>query len=184
MSFMKVHSPKYIVHSLKKQLSSYALCTLRYALNQGFTLIELLVVISIMAVLFGLTVFGLQGARASSRDAKRKADLELIRSGLEIYKSDCDGYPIKATPGVLSSPLKGNSSTVSCQTTNTYIAEVPADPVSTLKDYRYFSDGVTYELCASLEQGSTAPVTCGSSSACGSCQRSGDCVCNYKVVSP
>ena len=52
----------------------------------GFTLIELLVTISIIGILIGLSVFGLQGARQSARDAKRKADLDMrlrqVMSGL------------------------------------------------------------------------------------------------------
>ena len=61
--------------------------------NKGFTLIELLVVISILGVLLALSVFGMQGARQSSRDGRRKADLEQIRSGLEMYRADCNAYP-------------------------------------------------------------------------------------------
>jgi prepilin-type N-terminal cleavage/methylation domain-containing protein len=77
--------------------------------NKAFTLIELLVVISIIGILTGLSIFGLQGAREASRDATRKAALEQIRSGLEIYKADCDSYPIGNS---LSSPLKGTDSPV------------------------------------------------------------------------
>src|SRR3989344_5965218 len=74
------HGSYFIIHNSRK--------------TYGFTLIELLVVISIVGSIIGLSVFGLQGARQSSRHSKRKADLEQIRSGLEIYKSDCDKYPI------------------------------------------------------------------------------------------
>ncbi|MCK4588676.1 prepilin-type N-terminal cleavage/methylation domain-containing protein, partial [Candidatus Woesebacteria bacterium] len=62
-------------------------------MKKGFTLIELLVVISIIGILLALSIFGLQGARKSARDSKRKADIELIRSGIEIYKADCNVYP-------------------------------------------------------------------------------------------
>lgn len=140
--------------------------------KSGFTLVELLVVISIIGVLIGLSLFGLQGARESSRDAKRKADLELLRSGLEIYKSDCNKYP-----AALTSPLVGDDSTTSCATTNTYISQIPIDPISPNSDYAFSSTDITYELCAALEQGGTT-VTCGGSSGCGSA------TCNYKVTNP
>jgi general secretion pathway protein G len=138
----------------------------------GFTLIELLVVISIIGILMALSIFGIQGARESSRDARRKADLELIRSGLEIYKSDCGDYP-----AALTSPLVGDGSPASCATTNTYISTVPTDPTSPARTYLYSRPTTsTYEMCAALEQGS-GTVTCGGSSNCGE-------TCNYKVTNP
>src|SRR3990170_1677136 len=97
---------------------------------KGFTLIELLVVISIIGILIALSVFGLQGAREASRDAKRKADLELIRSGIEIYKSDCNSYPAS-----LGAVLIGDDSNPSCDSGNTYIAQIPADPIDPSRSY-------------------------------------------------
>ncbi|MDP1709996.1 MAG: prepilin-type N-terminal cleavage/methylation domain-containing protein [bacterium] len=156
------------------------------ALKKGFTLIELLVVISIIGVLIGLSVFGLQGARQVSRDSKRRIDLESIKSGIEIYKSDCNSYPVSAggDPSTVlatnGTSLKGSGTPTSCATTNTYIAQIPKDPIDPNKNYRYASNGVTYEICASLEQGASVPaVTCGGSSSCGSGN-----TCNYKVVNP
>ena len=61
----------------------------------GFTLIELLVTISIISVLtaIGLANFAVSQKRA--RDARRQADLESVRSALEIYRADnlATGYP-------------------------------------------------------------------------------------------
>lgn len=147
-------------------------------LTKGFTLIELLVVISIIGVLMGLSLFGLQGAREASRDSRRKSDLELIRSGIEIYKSDCNVYPTgNGNPyTIFSGVLKGDGSIVSCPITNTYISAVPQDPTYPTSNYYYLSDGTTYELCTTLEQTPTTPATCS-----GSC---GGSACNYKVVNP
>ena len=143
---------------------------------KGFTLIELLVVVSVIGVLIGLSIFGLQGARESSRDAKRKADLELIRSGLEIYKADCGGYPLTAQV-VGGSTLTGAAGISGCAG-NTYISQIPVDPVSS-RSYSYTSAaGTTYTLCAALEQ--TPSPTMAPTPACGSCVTS----CNYRVVNP
>ena len=137
----------------------------------GFTLIELLVVISIIGLLLGLSIFGLQGARKSSRDARRKADIELIRSGIEIYRADCGTYPLS-----LPSPLNGTlPSGNTCLASQTYIAEVPTDPRDPTSNYGYTSDGTIYEICASLEQDPGDVVSC--SASCGTS-------CNYKVISP
>lgn len=146
--------------------------------QKAFTLIELLVVISIIAILMGLSIFGLQGAREASRDARRKADIELIRSGIEIYKSDCNSYPVgSGNPAtVMGDTLTGDDSNPSCDGSNTYISEVPQDPTYPTNNYFYVSDGTTYQICAGLEQTPASPATC-----TGSC---GDTTCNYKVINP
>lgn len=140
-------------------------------MRKGFTLIELLVVLSILGILIGLTLFGIGGARESSRDAKRKADLQEIASGVEIYRADCNDYP-----STLGTSLKGDGSPTSCAVSNTYISSVPKDPIDPTRTYRYSSSGTTFEICASLEKGS-GTVTCGGSSNCGT-------TCNYKVTNP
>lgn len=141
--------------------------------NKGFTLIELLVVISIVGILMGLSLFSLQGSKKSGRDAKRKSDLELIRSGIEIYRADCGAYPTS-----LGTTLIGDNSTNSCLVGNEYINNVPVDPQYPTRAYKYSSDGITYEICASLENDTGTSVTCGGSSSCG------DETCNYKVENP
>lgn len=156
-----------MIKNLKFQISNF---------KSGFTLIELLVVISIIGILLALSVFGLQGARVSARDATRKTNLEQIRSGLEIFKADCDKYYVGSS---LPSPFVGVSGSPygsSCLPANTYISLIPVDPIPLARSYIYSSDGTTYELCASLEQGS-GTVTCGGSSNCGT-------TCNYKVKNP
>ena len=109
-------------------------------------MIELLVVISIMGILLALSVFGMQDARRASRDGKRKADIEQVRSALEMYKSDCGTYPLSVTFGT-------GSIVASCPTSNTYLNPVPQDPLTPARSYSYTSDGNTYTITASLEQG-------------------------------
>lgn len=172
---------------IRKLVTNWRLETGDWRFSQGFTLIELLVVISIIGILIGLSIFGLQGARKSSRDSKRKADMELIRSGIEIYKSDCNKYPVSNSPGnpttvlaTIGSTLAGDDvSSSSCLKANVYISQIPADPISPNADYLYWSNGTTYQICTSLEglSGGGA-VTCGGSSSCG------NSTCNYQVVNP
>lgn len=150
-------------------------------LQRGFTLIELLVVISIIAILIGVSIFGLSGARESTRDARRKSDLELIRSGLELYKADCNNYP--ATAGItFGGSLAGDNTPASCAATNIYISEIPTDPVSTTRNYKYVSAGTTtYSLCAILENAPN-PAMPSAPATCGSCGSAGNC--NYIITNP
>jgi general secretion pathway protein G len=113
--------------NIKYQISS---------INRGFTLIELLVVMTLIGLLVGISLFAMGGARESARDGSRKADLEAVRSALELYKADCDEYPMD---------------------------EVPQDPLIGSRDYYYSSTGTTYELCAALEDPPSSPDSCGGS---------------------
>ena len=145
--------------------------------KRGFTLIELLIVIAIIGIILAISAFGLTGARESSRDAKRKADLETIRGGLELYRSDCNSYP--ATLPSPGNPLIGTSGTGACLTTNKYIEAMPGDPITGSRLYAYLPSGSpssSYTLCAALE-GTTIAVT-----GCGSCGF--NMTCSYKVTNP
>lgn len=136
----------------------------------GFTLIELLVVILIVGILMGLSLVGFGATRKSARDSKRKADLEQIRSALEIYRTDCKTYPAVVTPG---EPLVGVDLCVG----NEYMSRVPTDPLSITYEYRYKYDSANkYYLCAYLEITNTTASNC--SGKCGSVD------CNYEVTSP
>lgn len=140
--------------------------------NRGFTLIELLVVIGIIGILTGISLVALGGARASARDGRRQGDLEKIRSGLEIFRADCSKYPASITFG---GSLKGDGSSSSCSTANTYIESIPKDP-QTLYNYSYSGTSTSYALCAYLE------TKFGSAAGCGNCGTG--ITCNYKTVNP
>lgn len=150
--------------------------------KNGFTLIELLVVMSIIAVLSGLSLFALRGTRESARDGRRKADLESIRSALEIYRSDCNYYPDSLASG---EQLDGSDSPCTAGPANVYLDEVPSDPL-TSRSYLYQGLNCTggtncqsYRLWTALEDPPALPATCPAPApSCGSE------TCNYCVNNP
>ncbi len=137
--------------------------------NHGFTLIELLITIAIIGILISISAFAVNQAQQSARNNRRKADLETIRAGLEMYRSDCGQYPAAASNQV-PDPLIGSGATTNCASANVYLSQVPNDPQSPSGKYYLYAQLTTtsYELCAYQEGFSAAEaVTCGGSQNCG-----------------
>ncbi len=122
--------------------------------RKGFTLVELLVVMAVIALLSGLSIFVVDGARRSARDARRRSDLEAIRSALELYRADCNQYP----PPPLGTSITGTGSCVPAS--QPYMTAVPTDPGTTHPAYSYTRPTTTtYTLSASLEGPPTSTLT-------------------------
>ncbi len=144
--------------------------------SKGFSLIELLIVMAIIAVLATISIFALQGARRSARDARKKSDIEAIRTALELYKSDCGVYPAPPLP---SGSLTGSGAT-GCPATNIYIQDVPEVPNTTTQYAYRRATPTTYQVCVYLEDGPTsADADCASVN----CSATGG-ICNYGVRNP
>lgn len=65
--------------------------------QQAFTMIELLVSATIIILLTAIGLVSFSQASISSRNAKRKADLETLRQALTIYKQDYTYYANSTT---------------------------------------------------------------------------------------
>lgn len=61
--------------------------------NKGFTLVELLVTMAIIAVILGMTVFGIGLAQRASRDAQRRNTIDDINLGIQSYYELYNTYP-------------------------------------------------------------------------------------------
>lgn len=143
-------------------------------MKKGFTMIELLVVISIIGLLAAILLVAYQGARKTARDGKRKADVEMIRSALEMYKADKGYYPPKDQTGWCTVLWGCGSSTwyndvAGALISGGYLSSLPQDPlyINTDKDYFFWHISNTqYELFSELETSntntySTAGCACG-----------------------
>lgn len=95
-----------------------------FDLNRGFTLIELLVVIAIIGVLATLVLLQLGTARSRARDAKRIADINQIRSSVELFYDDNGNYP----------------DTITTVDIGSYLTSVPNDPLIATTVYGYVTN--------------------------------------------
>jgi general secretion pathway protein G len=145
-------------------------------ISTGFTMIELLVVMAIISILAGMSIFAMQGARESARDAARRGDLEKIATALEFYKADCHTYP---PSGSLPTAASLNAWEPTCLgETHRYLEQVPGDPLGGDYAYRLLSPN-RYTLCSTLED---PPDPANDTADCGPC--AGGFSCEYKVTNP
>jgi general secretion pathway protein G len=131
--------------------------------ENGFTLIEILVAVMIFIMITAIAVVSYQSANQRARDGRRQADLQQVRTALEIYRADIGTYP-SVNWSDMETALQGPPS---------YLTTIPTDPKG--YGYYYISNGTIYRLCAYMEKGGSG---CTSSPACGTK------TCNYEVVSP
>lgn len=145
---------------------------LALSLSKGFTLIELLMTIAIIAVISAIVATAGPSYMKRSRDAKRKADLEQIRSAVEMCRADSGTYP--------TGSLVSGGGPIACGS-STYMAVIPSDPL-TGRQYVYTPTVVSgvanaYTLCAALEIETVAVSGCGVG--CG-----GTTSCTSKLTQP
>lgn len=106
--------------------------------KRGFTLMELMIVVSIIALVVTIGFTNFITSIKRSRDGKRKADLEQIRSALEMCRTDTGSYPIGT---------KNSGDLITCGGT-TYMT-IPHDPLG--GNYSYAGAADSYNLCTTLE---------------------------------
>lgn len=109
-------------------------------MRKGFTLIEVLVAATIIAILISIGVVSYASVNKRSRDAKRKSDIEQLRSALEMYRADNDSYPnVGGGSWVDASDLEAALKP-------TYLPSIPTDPKGT--QYHYMATSL-YAYCLS-----------------------------------
>jgi type II secretion system protein G len=133
--------------------------------EKGFTLVELLVVIAIIGILASIVLVSLNAARQRGRDARRIADLNQIRTGLETYFLDNGSYP-DATSSLAPA----------------YMSAVPADPGGTAYGYDNCGTGNNdFTLRATLETDNAALDNDIDTAACSGAGSCADGAFNYCV---
>ncbi len=132
--------------------------------QRGFTMIELLVVATIIVVLTTIGLVSYSQALQNGRNAKRKADLEVVRQGLVLFRADNGYYPNTDMAGLQS--ILGT----------TYISSFPVDPKATTN--ALFSYSYTPGTCSG-----SSPVKC-QTFTLGAVLEVGGSVSNYSVANP
>jgi general secretion pathway protein G len=137
-------------------------------IRQGFTMVELLVVSTIIVLLASAAFVSYSTINRNSLDARRKADLEQIRSAIEMYRSNNGSYPTTLT---ISCATAGDSF---ASDGITYLGKIPGDPKCATYAYYYTATADDYTLAAELEGSDPG---CGSAPGGSSCGASNPC--NY-----
>lgn len=129
--------------------------------KNGFTFIELLVSVSIIMVLMTIGIVAYNNVGKSSRDAKRKSDIETVKQAMALYRSDVGSYPTGLNYAAVAQIL----------VTNNYLpAPYPNDPLVSLdvlspfakvldiqayaaayNPYRYNGSSTAFCICADVE---------------------------------
>jgi len=133
--------------------------------HKGFTFIEILVVVTIMAVLIVAGIVSFASVNKRSRDARRKSDVEQIRSALEMYRADEGHYPLTANPTQFVTITSDSTFTTAL---SSYMATIPEDPKNN-DDYPYkirlldqrISEYYGYCLTAFTEGAGSGSNSCG-----------------------
>lgn len=139
---------------------------LKLKLRKGFTLVELLVVIAIIGVIAALVIVNLSSARAKGRDARRKGDLNSLRTAIETYVDEVPADSGK-WPGNAGALYKSNlvnwtdvtDGTLANEliTDTSLLPKLPTDPTNTATfHYVYKTDGTNYALVVDLEKPATS----------------------------
>lgn len=128
-------------------------------MRKGFTLIEVLVATTIIAVLISIGIVSYASVNKRSRDARRRSDVEQLRSALEMYRADIGSYP---DPSGAFGWVDVSDLTASLVTTGNYMPAIPTDPKSPTLTYRYKASSLYgYCISAALENASSESIpTC------------------------
>jgi prepilin-type N-terminal cleavage/methylation domain-containing protein len=67
--------------------------------HSAFTLVELMVAITIIAIISGISIFGLTSIRQKAQDTSHLSAIKDLQLSLEAYKSVNGKYPVAGTQG-------------------------------------------------------------------------------------
>jgi len=77
--------------------------------TKGFTLLEILIVVVLLGILTGIVLIHLTDLREESHNTAREADIQTIRSTLELFRAHTGTYPASLDELTSSVPIPGSN---------------------------------------------------------------------------
>lgn len=120
----------------------------------GFSLLEMLIVMAIMGIILTISTVSYLTIQQRGRDARRRTDIEQLRTALEIYRSQNGIYPSIAASNTWITAAPLNNPLV----TPGYMRSIPTDPNQNATFpywYKSWNSWQNYCIAANFEQPST-----------------------------
>lgn len=115
--------------------------------KRGFTLVELLIVVIILGILASVVIPQFSTAASDANSAAVMADLQTIRSQLQLYAAQHGGaYPTTTTQLLEYTDAVGGVSATFSTTDmfGPYMLTIPANPYSGINTVRIVTDGTPF----------------------------------------
>jgi prepilin-type N-terminal cleavage/methylation domain-containing protein len=128
--------------------------------KKGFTLVELIIVITILGIMAAIVMPTFQGNVATAKESAAKSDLMAMRTQIELYKLQHNGYPPGYVSGAgapiatVSLQLVGTTTVVGQASPSTvptdtflygpYLKKIPENPFNKLSSIAYVAEATAF----------------------------------------
>ena len=128
--------------------------------KKGFTLVELIIVITILGIMAAIVIPTFQGNVATAKESASKTNLMTIRTQLELYKLQHNGYPpgyvngAGAPVATVQLQLIGTTTVTGQASPSTvpsapflygpYLKKIPQNPYNKLSTIAYVADATAF----------------------------------------